>query len=437
MARILFWVLFMICLAQPMVIPAWGVPGLPDPPAVSPRVPSTASSLDLHEDRGPLLLVIKNRLYALDRGRPVVMWRTDLGSNLGDPQYSARGTVLVSAGGVVYSVETMEGAVRWSRSLGMGQALRSSFRWSPPREESDRVMVQAGELIIALDAENGRPCWMRPGRISMLEAIPGRGVISRDGPVEGFDLASGKRVWMLDLPVYSSVPVMGEGTLVLVGGYSNILYALDAREGKIQWSRDLGCDIRMYVTGMRGKEVFVGASTLLPDLVRGGAYPLDNRRDTSLAVVAALSAAAGTVRWRARIADSNRHEIREMLIDGDVLWVELAATVPAASRGKSAAGYHGFSRRDGRRIHYLPAHPGEVFLGVNQGIILLQRGGRVRAVAAATGREVWSRDGRCLAYKPDEALVVIQPAARPAVLESYHVVSGEMVYRYDIRIPAR
>lgn len=228
-----------------------------------------------------------------------------------------------------------DGAVRWSKNLGLLEPVRSSpaladdlvvvgdleghlrafsldgtEQWrSPPLYPDDGgdpaavhtdPTVVSGAVICggadgrvhALDLADGERIWSRrvgDGSISpavgdgrvFAGAAPGDG--ADDGGVHALSLSDGSDVWSMgtDVDFSGNPPALARGR-VFVASRSGTLYALDAEDGVPQWSRDLNGEVRHCSPAVHDGTVYLGDTF--------------GRLD-------AIDAADGTVRWTDRYTD--------------------------------------------------------------------------------------------------------------------------------------
>jgi outer membrane protein assembly factor BamB len=128
--------------------------------------------------------------------------------------------------------------------------------------------------ILCLDAATGQPVW-RTAVDLPLRAVPrcagglvfaglGGGTLTRSadrpaGAVLCLEAATGRRVWRYDVPDGVLVqPVVDQGSVYFVSRDRHC-YALDLREGKLRWARDVGSPV-VAAPALAGPYLLVAAS---------------------------------------------------------------------------------------------------------------------------------------------------------------------------------
>jgi outer membrane protein assembly factor BamB len=193
--------------------------------------------------------------------------------------------------------------------------------------------------LLALDAATGKRRWAVHGEIpAPLASLAGRVFLALDGRPTALDASTGRIAWRTEtFGELSQGPSAGDGRVVFQAEEGQVR-AFDATRGRQLWSVALPGVARAPAAVSAGAIVVVR-------LLRGEGPPVDQPH-TSL--IAGLDPATGTVRWRRELAG------------------ELAFSAPEATGGLT------FLLTEGARGP-----------------------GRLRALAPATGAEVWAQAVDC------------------------------------------
>ena len=186
-----------------------------------------------------------------------VSWRIRTqGGISSSPAYSGGTVYLDSNGGSLYAIDYRTGTVRWrfradnmlmSAPLTAGQTIIVSSGdalqrvWDPPHY----IVVGAGpSTVYGIDARTGRERWHLPiAGTGMPSGVLASGLyihLSGTGTVIALDPATGRVRWQTSIESTSNMtePVdLGDGTILLSGGFPNAVYRLRAKDGSIVWSR--------------------------------------------------------------------------------------------------------------------------------------------------------------------------------------------------------
>ncbi|MET0559537.1 MAG: PQQ-binding-like beta-propeller repeat protein [Solirubrobacterales bacterium] len=249
--------------------------------------------------RSAYLLKNNGALYKLSRQRGTVLWKRKLGDLAASSPVCGDGRVYAvllraktGAGGRVVALSVRSGRIRWSRRLpsraesspllaagrlyfgtenGTIYALRArdgAVRWTFRASGAvkgalalDRGRLFFGDYsghLYAVRRADGRKLWrvdaagggafgIGAGRIYSTPAVAyGRVYVgSTSGAVSSFAARNGTRAWRTTTGAYGyASPAVGtapEGRpTVWIGSYNGTFYALDARSGRVRWSRHLG-----------------------------------------------------------------------------------------------------------------------------------------------------------------------------------------------------
>lgn len=206
------------------------------------------------------------RVYALDVASGALLWRADTGGAITASAALAGGTLFVGAhDGSLYAFAADDGHLRWRAPT--GGALQS-----PPLAGGDAVFVESDDgLLYAFAQADGTPRWAVPvgtrapeGDQLATSAAYADGVLylgSRDQRVRAVDAVDGRLRWSTDLgaPVLAS-PALANG-LVFVATVDGRLQVLDAADGQVRLDRPVGdgWPIQHSVVVANGR-VYLGAS---------------------------------------------------------------------------------------------------------------------------------------------------------------------------------
>lgn len=219
----------------------------------------------VRSDRG-VLYVGDERLFALDERDGTILWEfaSPLGVDVGNdiPVLWNTTVLLASSNGYVFAVDALTGAERWHTSLVAAE--RGVRTWIGP-VVGGRLLVgvtdfRAGQpkgSFAALDAESGAPLWIQALPVHLGASSPtttldpvGTATVaiaaSADGPVYGYDLATGAQRWKLP-PLPMTDPPMPDSLIrdlrelaicrdvLVVGSARSIIVAADPTTGRELW----------------------------------------------------------------------------------------------------------------------------------------------------------------------------------------------------------
>lgn len=175
------------------------------------------------------------------RRSPRVLWRFHTaGRVLGSPAIAGGAAFIGSTDGFIYAVEAATGALRWKARTG-GRVTSS------PAVAGGRVFAGSYDgLVYALDAATGKVAWTF--RTGGERRFAGR-------HLHGFPPDSETMPDPFD--VYLSSPTVWRGTVYVGSGDGNI-YALNAADGRMQWSYRTGGVVHSS-PAVDGGTVYVGS----------------------------------------------------------------------------------------------------------------------------------------------------------------------------------
>lgn len=189
-------------------------------------------------------------LVALDRASGLELWRFQTADAIYSTPVVANGIVYFgSAGRRVYAVRMTDGAFLWA--FRMKDIISSS-----PAIRGDTVYVSSEDRnVYALDADTGIPRWTYPASSPFIaQPVVYENMLfvsNADGELSALDAATGTVLRQHSTPRAIVAPVTIQNGLVYVGAFSRDLYATDrnvyalnVRDGKVVWSRELGDDVQ-------------------------------------------------------------------------------------------------------------------------------------------------------------------------------------------------
>ncbi|MEO7538705.1 MAG: PQQ-binding-like beta-propeller repeat protein [Pyrinomonadaceae bacterium] len=143
--------------------------------------------------------------------------------------------VVVSANGVVQSIDARNGAVAWKREIAEGFASRPAFN-----VESVIVTTAAKQIFnIALTSGQIESMSTMPYRTTAVVKVPGGVVIGDErGGITSFINGSGKRAWRFKTGG-EVTNLFATGVGVIATSNDNFVYFLVSRTGRVVWKRRL------------------------------------------------------------------------------------------------------------------------------------------------------------------------------------------------------
>lgn len=130
--------------------------------------------------------------------------------------------------------------VRWTANLGQGI--------SYPLIADGRVFVTQGTTLLALDATNGAVLWssVLGGNSQFTASCYENGrvfALNGSGTLRAFDAATGSVIWTTQLPgqsSFSSAPTVYQGVIYSGGaGFGGTVYAVNATSGAVLWTKSV------------------------------------------------------------------------------------------------------------------------------------------------------------------------------------------------------
>ena len=220
------------------------------------RIVTSPTLAELARER--LLVVVSRRtVYALRASDGVPVWRRRLGEHvqIESSPAVARGLALVGSSAGVWALRVRDGAVAWR--------LRRSVRTTPTVDlRRGAAYVGTADAIVALDLDTGRVRWFsRPQAAATRLGFTGKATLLR-----------GRH----------GIPLVG------LGSADGCYYAVDARSGRVVWTRHVA-DV-----GPRGG----AAGGLLAPAARGGGRLYVTSAAGRGPYLTALDAGTGHIAWR-------------------------------------------------------------------------------------------------------------------------------------------
>ncbi|HEY3398182.1 MAG TPA: PQQ-binding-like beta-propeller repeat protein [Armatimonadota bacterium] len=178
-----------------------------------------------------------NRIYAYDLKNNELLWQFETGAPIQTTPVIYRDFLLVaSQDGYLYALRRDSGAQVWRQPLGTNQS------FSSPMVLRDKIIVAAGQNLLAVDARYGERRWtFTTGDLIVgTPAAAGRTIFvgSADGVLYAINDLTGKGIWRYPAdsagPEISSQPIT-IGNLVLVRRGERDLIALNQSNGQVRW----------------------------------------------------------------------------------------------------------------------------------------------------------------------------------------------------------
>lgn len=188
-------------------------------------------------------------VVALDRATGQTRWTAQLPSASLAPALINNGKVIVSTNGsVVYGLNLATGAIDWQYS---SQAPSLSIRGmaAPIMVDTKTALIGAADgRIHAIDVASGSPVWVRrvglaagSGDIAKLRDVDGTPIVagqhlyaaSYSGQLVGFDMATGRTMFVSELATIQGVSVLGGA--VIGASVDGEVIAFDRITGDVLW----------------------------------------------------------------------------------------------------------------------------------------------------------------------------------------------------------
>ncbi len=182
----------------------------------------------------------KNQLFSIDPIGGGQKWIFDQATShfVASPLITSQGIYAPNADGVLYALD-LAGNVRWTFKT-------ARPLWGTPASDGDVIYLPAMDHhIYALNAQNGQVIWETD---NLGGAVVGSPTLGNDGVMYAgtfgksliaVDRQSGKVLWKLPTSGWVwSGPVM-DGDNLYFGDVSGTLYAVNAADGSIRWSKQL------------------------------------------------------------------------------------------------------------------------------------------------------------------------------------------------------
>ncbi|MXW91988.1 MAG: PQQ-binding-like beta-propeller repeat protein [Rhodospirillaceae bacterium] len=188
-------------------------------------------------------------VLAMDAASGRVLWRRNTGAPMRSPPAANDGRLfVVTTENTVIAFDTKDGKKLWSHD---GVAARTGLLGggAPAVDEGVVVAPQSTGEVVALRAESGTLVWTENlgaaqrgnpvGGLSAIIASPviDRGVVyavSNAGRLAAIELASGRRLWDIELSSRQTVWVAGDYVFVLTN--RAVLAAIRRSDGRVRWA---------------------------------------------------------------------------------------------------------------------------------------------------------------------------------------------------------
>jgi outer membrane protein assembly factor BamB len=173
------------------------------------------------------------RLYALDLESRQLRWYFEAGGKVRTaPAYYRDNIFAANDQGYVYALNARDGRLRWNTNLDTDKM------YSAPMVDRRRVLIGAGNSLVALDLDNGAISWSYQtfGLVAGTPATKDRMVFvgSKDGSLYCINGATGKAMWRYPhegaLEPVTSSPTVQDNTVIFRSG-PRLVIGLDIRPG--------------------------------------------------------------------------------------------------------------------------------------------------------------------------------------------------------------
>lgn len=189
------------------------------------------------------------KYFALNRKTGAVVWSHDTSAD--GPAAQFHGDALVTerlvivgsdyvAQGYLYALERSSGAVRWKHSFPGGVGAQIF------QKGDTAFAVSSGGEVVAVEIESGKIVWRSPpaegvGDRSLDPILVGERlfVAWREGIVDAFDVATGRRIWRAHLGQRLNTSLVMAGSSLVVGSLDGELHRLAQEDGSILGHFDL------------------------------------------------------------------------------------------------------------------------------------------------------------------------------------------------------
>ena len=343
---------------------------LPDAPAFAPAFDSEHVYVPLRN----------HQLVAVLLGDGKVAWSVEC--PMSAPPSAGDGLVYIGTDGLIESRAHADGRARWRRPVpGRVTLVHWDTGWLIAGTEGGPVIVmRAADGEILWQRDFGSPLASPPAAASDRLYLP-----LKDGRVSAVALATGEDVWTHKL-AESASGILPVGDRVFVGGRDNQFHSLDAKDGDEEWQWNTGADVLGLPVLDERRVYFIALDNVLRGHDRNG----------------------GSMIWKRVLP------VRPFT--GPIL---IGETLVASG---VAAELHAFDARDGRPIEKFIAKGAEgeemllaapPHLSAKDSLILVTRGGQVRALASTTTPVVAGAPSPAEKPAPADAPVPDAPATTP------------------------
>lgn len=270
-------------------------------------------------------------VVALDLATGAIRWRANTALPVRGAATVARGVVAVTqVDGTVLGFDAATGAERWRYELGLGLSAKAAATYGSIASEGGDFIVGNQRRLATLDAETGRPLWVRdPVRgqsefpslatIAVADGVA-VGVFDRElGGMYAWDRTSADLLWNVfgwDALSVNASPVISDGIVYFSNGATEV-YANELATGDKRWRAKLDPNGYDWAIATIGTPAIAHGVLVVPTLWRD---------------LAGLDASSGRVLWR--FAASAGSELRTThyrgrdepgwaaspVITGDLVW---------------------------------------------------------------------------------------------------------------------
>jgi outer membrane protein assembly factor BamB len=233
---------------------------------------ATHTGAEIYDSTFYDLIELSNKTYIH------LAWNFVTGAPINASPVESNNVVYVAnTAGVVYAVSAHNGGIYWTWNGSGGSPLESDAL--APSLDLLFVTAQNGDLY-AISTVNATTQWTAKvgGNLTAPE-VTASGVYvasttGSTGLVELLAATTGVVVWSdaLSTPISASPAISNSGTLLAIGTWGGVLYALNATTGASEWNYSAGGQIRAAAIVWDGKVYFGSTNGNVDALTTGGAF---------------------------------------------------------------------------------------------------------------------------------------------------------------------
>jgi outer membrane protein assembly factor BamB len=178
-----------------------------------------------------------NQIFAFDAGTGSTIWSRAFSASVSTttPAVAEGEAFEIPADEVLYALDAKSGAVLWTFTSG-----DQSGVYSNPAVSNGVVFVSFGKVFYAVNASNGSVVWTYP--VATTDPAIANGIVYFGSGkfVYALNAVTGVLLWRYTASGQITSPSVANG-VVYFGSLSNIIYALDAKNGQLLWSSVTDC----------------------------------------------------------------------------------------------------------------------------------------------------------------------------------------------------